>query len=77
MLSCKTGEQTLSSEPVLQTEIIDVLLLNSPLYGTGSLCVLMRRPWMVGKAKRNREKEREERRGGLVVVVALSRKMRD
>lgn len=35
-----------------QTEIIDVLLLNSPLYGTGSLCVLMRRPWTGGKGER-------------------------
>lgn len=40
-----------------QTEIIDVLLLNSPLYGTGSLCVLMRRPWTGGKGER-RERER-------------------
>lgn len=33
-----------------QTEIIDVLLLNSPLYGPGSLCVLMRRPRTGGEA---------------------------
>lgn len=28
-----------------------MLLLNSPLYGTGSLCVLTRRPWMGRKAR--------------------------
>lgn len=37
-----------------QTEIIDVLLLNSPLYGPGSLCVLMRRPWTGGEAREAR-----------------------
>lgn len=47
-----------------QTEIIDVLLLNSPLYGTGSLCVLMRRPWMGGKMRR------EGRVGGEVESVS-------
>lgn len=36
------------------TEIIDMLLLNSPLYGTGSLCVLMRRPRTGGEARGER-----------------------
>lgn len=43
-----------------QTEIIDVLLLNSPLYETGTLCVLMRRPWMGGKARREGERGKVE-----------------
>lgn len=42
-----------------QTEIIDMLLPNSPLYGTGSFCVLMRRPWMGGKARGKAETEDE------------------
>lgn len=48
-----------------QTEIMDVLLLKSPLYGTGSVCVLMRRPWMGGNTSKERwtvESVREDER---------------
>lgn len=53
-LSCKTGERILSRKQVRQAEITGVLLLNGALYGTGSLCVLMRRPWTGGKARGER-----------------------
>lgn len=63
-ISCETVERLLSRQPAQQAEIIDLLLLNSPLYSPGSLYVLMRRPRTGG----------EPRAGG---GFSLSPRMRD